>query len=132
MNFFFRSLSSWLAEILGSYMVENNDAPSANSLAVDCKLSGRSFMYIRKSNGPKLEPCRTPESTDDQLEYWPSRTTHLKLLLKKLLSRLRRFPDILIRSSLNSKLSCHTLSKAVEVSKNLALVSRTGWWSKLA
>ena len=50
-------------------MVENNDAPSADSLTVDCKLSGRSFMYIRKSNGPKIEPCRTPESTDDQLEH---------------------------------------------------------------
>ena len=40
---------------------------SANNLTVDCKLSGRSFLYIRKSNGPKIESCGTPASTDDQL-----------------------------------------------------------------
>ena len=88
---------------------------SANSLAVDCKLSGRSFMYIRKSNGLKIESCGTSASTDDQLEHWPLRTICWNLLLKKLLSRLRRFPDIPIHSSLNSNLSCHTLLKAFEI-----------------
>ena len=63
---------------------------SANSLAVDCKLSGRSYMYIRKSNFPKIGPC---ESTDDQWEHWSLRTTRWNILLKKLLSRLRNFPD---------------------------------------
>ena len=33
---FFRPLSSWLAEILGSYRVENNDVSFANSFTVDC------------------------------------------------------------------------------------------------
>ena len=56
---YFRSLSSWLAEILGSYTVEDNDVSSANSFTVASKFSGRSFMYIRKSNGPKIEPCGT-------------------------------------------------------------------------
>ena len=66
---------------------------SANSLAVDCKLSGRSYMYIRKSNFPKIGPCETPASTDDQWEHWSLRTTRWNILLKKLLSRLRNFPD---------------------------------------
>ena len=88
----FRSLSSWVAEILGSYTVENNDVSSANSFTVDWKFSGRLFMYIRKSNGPKRETCGTPASTDDQLEHWPFSTTRCNLLLQKLLSRLRRFP----------------------------------------
>ena len=65
----------WLAEILESYMVENNDVSSANSFTVDCKFSGRSFMYIRKSNGPKIESSRTPASTDDHLEHWSLSTT---------------------------------------------------------
>ena len=26
-------------------------------------------LYIRKSNGVKMEPCGTAASTDDQLEY---------------------------------------------------------------
>ena len=38
---------------------------SAKSLTEDSKPSGRSFMYIRKSNGPKIEPCGTSGSTDD-------------------------------------------------------------------
>ena len=51
-------------------MVENNGVSSGNSSTVDCKFSGRSFMYIRKSNAPKIEPCGTPASTDDdQLEH---------------------------------------------------------------
>ena len=129
---YFRSLSSFLAEILGSYKVENNDVSYANSFTVDCKFSGRSFMYIRKSNGPKIEPCRTPASTDDQLEHWPLSTTLWNLFLKKLLSRFRRFLKILIRSSLNSNPSCHNLLKAFKISKKLAPTSRVGCWSKLA
>ena len=114
MGFFFRPLSSCLAEILGSYTVENNDMSSVNSLTVDCKLSGRSFMHIRKSSGPKIESFEMPAIIDDQLEHWPLSTTHWNLLLKNFLSRLRRFHDIPICSSLNSNPSCHTLSKAFE------------------
>ena len=128
----FISLCSWLAEILGSYTVENNDVSSANSFTVDCKFSGRSFMYIRKKNGPKIEPCGTPVSTDDhQLEHRPLSTTRWNLLLKKL-SRLRIFPEIPICSSLNSNPSCYTLSKALEISKKLAFISRVECWWKLA
>ena len=32
-------------------------------------------MYMRKNNGPKIEPYETPASTDDQLEHWPLSTT---------------------------------------------------------
>ena len=49
-------------------------------------------MYIRKSNGPKIELYTTPARTDDQFEHWPLST----LLFKKLLRRLRRLPDISI------------------------------------
>ena len=48
---------------------------SAKSLTVDSNLSGRSFMYARKSNGPKIVPCGTPASTDDQFEHWPLSAT---------------------------------------------------------
>ena len=54
--------------MLGSYTVENNDVSFANIFTAD-KFSGRSFMYIRKSNGCKIEPFGTPPSTDDQLEH---------------------------------------------------------------
>ena len=67
---------------------------SANSFTADCKFSGRSFMYIRKTNGPKIEFWRTLASADDQLEHLPLSTTCWNLSLKKFLSRLRRFSEI--------------------------------------
>ena len=48
-------------------------------------------MYIRKSNGPKKEPCGTPNSIDDQLEHWPLSTTRWNLLRKGALSGLRQY-----------------------------------------
>ena len=72
---------------------------SAKSLTEDFKLSGRSFMYIRKINGPKIEPCGKPGSTDDQFEHWPLSTTLWNLLFKNLLRRFRRFSDIPICAS---------------------------------
>ena len=45
------------------------------SLTEDSKPSGRSFMYIRKSNGPKIDPCGTPANNDNQFEHWPLSTT---------------------------------------------------------
>lgn len=52
-------------------MAKNNYVSCANIVDLDCKLSGRSFLYIRKGDGPKLEPCRIPTSADDQLKHWP-------------------------------------------------------------
>ena len=36
--------------------------------AKDSKLSGRSFVYTKKSKGPSIEPCGTPARTGDQFE----------------------------------------------------------------
>ena len=57
---FFRSLSNWSVNILGSQTVENSDVSSAKSLTKDSKPSGRLLIYTRKSNGPKIEPYGTP------------------------------------------------------------------------
>ena len=74
--------------------VKNNDTSSSNSLAVNCKLPGRSFWYIRKSNSPKIENCGTGFVLAHwTLEYWLLSTTRCNLLLKKLLCILRRFPE---------------------------------------
>ena len=45
--------------------MEKIDASSANSFTVDERLLLRSFMYIRKNNGPKIEPWGTPASIGD-------------------------------------------------------------------
>ena len=49
-------------------MVEKSDVSSANNFAKDSKLSGRSFIYTKKSKGPRIEPCRTPARIGDQFE----------------------------------------------------------------
>ena len=41
----------WLLRI-----TERSDALSANNLGFENKFSGKSFMYIKKSNGPRIEP----------------------------------------------------------------------------
>ena len=38
------------------YMTEKSDVSSANNLGFETKFSGKSFMYIKKSNGPRIEP----------------------------------------------------------------------------
>ena len=37
--------------------------------------SGRSFISIRKSRGPRTLPCGTPDDTMDSLLFWPSTST---------------------------------------------------------
>ena len=66
------------------------------------------------------------------LPTMPLSTTLWNLLFKKLLRRLKRFPDIPTCSSLKSNPSCHTLSNALDISRKFALTSRVGSWSKLA
>ena len=35
---------------------EKSDVSSANSLGFEIKLLGKSFTYIKKSSGPRIEP----------------------------------------------------------------------------
>ena len=74
-DFFSRSISKWVAEILGSYTVENNNLSSSNNFIVDCKLSGTWFIYKRKGHGSRKEPCWTLASTDNKLKHWSVSTT---------------------------------------------------------
>ena len=39
-----------------------------------------SFIYIRNSNGPRIEPWETPASTEAQWEAWPPTTTQCLFL----------------------------------------------------
>ena len=45
--------------------MEKIDVLSTNSFKVDKRLLPRSFMYIRKSSGPEIEPWDTPASIGD-------------------------------------------------------------------
>ena len=48
---------------------------SAKSLTLDLTWSGRSFMYIRKSMGPRTEHCGIPEDTAILSDLTPFTTT---------------------------------------------------------
>ena len=54
-----------------SFTIEKIDVSSAKSLTFDIKLLGRSFMYIKSSNGHKIDPCRTPASISSQWKFGP-------------------------------------------------------------
>ena len=45
--------------------MEKIDVSSTNSFTIDERLLPRSFMYIRKNSGPKIEPWGTPASIGD-------------------------------------------------------------------
>ena len=47
---------------------------SAKSLTLDLTWSGRSFIYARKSMGPRTEPCGTPEDTAFLSDLTPFKT----------------------------------------------------------
>ena len=47
---------------------------------LDDKLSGRSFINITKSNGPRRLPCGTPEEMGDREVAAPSMTTLLSVV----------------------------------------------------
>ena len=46
------------------FTIKKIDVSSAKSLKFDIKLLGRSFTYIKNSNGPKIDPCGTPGNFD--------------------------------------------------------------------
>ena len=45
------------------------DVSSVTSFTLDIKLLGRSFMYNKNSNGPKIDPCNTPTLVSSQWEF---------------------------------------------------------------
>ena len=62
--------------------MEKTQVSTTNSFAVDERLWLRSFMYIRKKSGPKIDPWGTPASIGDQEDAWPLKRMSWYLPLK--------------------------------------------------
>ena len=62
---FLRSAFISPADNGGSQTVENKEVSSANNLASDSKLLGRSFIYTKKRSNPNIEPCGKPALIND-------------------------------------------------------------------
>ena len=75
-----------------SFITDKSDVSSSNSLGFQTKLSGRSFTYIKKSSGPRIEPWRTSASIFAHFECWPFKTTLCYLLFRKLVKVSSKLP----------------------------------------
>ena len=100
---------------------------SANTRAVDLRLSGRWFMYIRFNKGPTTAPCGTPEKTWALRDAMSSRTTELWRQDKTLLIH-----DYVSPHSLQSRRWWRTMSNALLKSRMMASKAAcTNWRSKV-
>ena len=115
----------------GSETIEKKEVSLANNLTFDFRSVAKSFMYIRKKRGHQIDPCGTPARIHSQSEVFPLRVTLWTLSLRKLLINPSRFPLTPFCFNLNNKPSCHTLSKAFDISKNTPRVSKEELESKL-
>ena len=101
------------AAISGSLTVENRNVSSANNLGIHWRLSYKSLMG--SWGAPALILAK------DKL--WLLRIIFVFYLLRNLLKRLNKYPEIPLRLNLWIIPSCHTLSKAFEISRNTPLTS---------
>lgn len=84
----------------------------------------KDIQYKKKRSGPRIEPWGTPSARSAGFDFWQLTDT-LKLLPKgrKEENQLRTGPDIPTKScSLLIKISCSTVSKAVERSNRTRTV----------
>ena len=77
-----------------------------------------------------MDPCGTPAFTGNHSDVWPFRTTLWNLFVKKLLISSSNASEIPIDLSLKISPSCHTLSKALDISKATPQDPRVGYASK--
>ena len=78
-----------------SWITENKDVSSANSLAFEDNPPDKSLIYIKNNNGPSMEPCGTPALTSGQSETYPFNKTPCFLFLRESKKRFSKLPDIL-------------------------------------
>ena len=70
----------------GSTIETYNTESSINNRALQLRLDGKIFIYIRKSRGPMSVHCETPDvSSLDLVEKFPSHTTRWYRSVRKLL-----------------------------------------------
>ena len=67
------------SELVARYMAVS----SAKSLSLDLTWSCRSFIYARKSTGPRTEPSGTPEDTAILSDLTPYKNNSLSSRIKK-------------------------------------------------
>ena len=104
-------------------ILSTTDVSSAKNFALDAKSLDELFMYIRKGNGPSIEPCGTPASIVVHEDYYSFRITLCFCCYKASVTIFSKLPDILVSLSLWRRSLCQTLSKAFNILRDTSLVS---------
>ena len=129
---FTRSLFSFCEVLIVSRTSENIEVSPAKSFTLHFRLSDKSLIYIKKNNRPRIEAWGTPALIVSLSDFCPFRTTLCCLSNKKDSIKARRSPYTPIHFILYISPSCHTRSKALDISKKTPLFSNEGLASKKA
>ena len=81
------------------------------------------LIHIKSNKGPKMDLCGAPAGISTRDEHLPFKTTFCFRSLGKSSKILIISPQILLCCSLKISPSCHTLSKALEMSRNISKTS---------
>ena len=73
------------------------------SLTFDIRLLWSSFMYIKNSNGPKIDLCGMPALISSQWEFWPLSKILCYLLSRKLWKNVSKLLETPIVFNLYTK-----------------------------
>ena len=92
---------------------------SAKRRILDCTFS---FMYSKKSIGPRTEPCGTPDVTSAMSGRAPLTETRCSRFDRKYLIQLCVLPVIPYEVSLDRRRLCGTLSKALATCRRFASI----------
>ena len=119
-----KSLLSSFAEVFLLCTTEKREVSSPNNFGLEDESSDRSLIYIKKNSGPRIDHWGTPAGTLVHDDVWLLRTTLCSRFFRKHFSKRRRFYKIQYWFNLSIRPSCHTLSKAFDISRNTPLTSR--------
>ena len=120
---FAKLLFSSRAEVLLSWITENKDISSTNSLAFEDNAFDKSLIYNQNNNWPSMEPWGTSALTSDQSEPCQFNKILCFLFLRKSHKIFSKLPDIPFCFDLKMNPLCQTLSNAFDISRKTPLTS---------
>ena len=107
------------------------DALSAKSFTVDIKLLGRSFIYIKYSKGPKIDPYGTPVLIISPMGILAINKTLWYSLFRKLWISVSRLSETPIIFNLYIKPSCQPYQKLLTYPKIRSTFPKTESYQKI-
>ena len=122
-EFFKRSSFRLTVLMVISWTVENKEAPSAKSFGLDCKPFDSSFIYTKSNKSSKIYPCSTPGFTFIHDNNWPLKAILCWQFFTKFIKRHSNLSLLLFCFNLYIIPLCHTLSEAIDMSRNTPLTS---------